>query len=98
MWQSAGHRDRQWLFPNGRHAGPVAANVLSRTFADAVAAAQLPGGRRATPHTLRHAYATRLLEAKVDTRVIQVLLEADTYCPPTPGRGTDLLSIPSPVR
>jgi hypothetical protein len=34
----------------------------------------------------------------VDIRVIQVLFEADTYCPPTPGRGTDLLSIPSPVR
>jgi len=74
MWRLARHRDRQWLFPNGRHGGPVATNVLSRTFADAVEAAQLPGGRRATPHTLRHAYATRLLEAKVDTRVIQVLL------------------------
>jgi integrase/recombinase XerD len=74
MWQLARHRDRQWLFPNGRHGGPVATNVLSRTFAAAVGTAQLPGGRRATPHTLRHAYATRLLEAKVDTRVIQVLL------------------------
>jgi site-specific recombinase XerD len=30
--------------------------------------------RRATPHTLRHAYATRLFEEKVDTRVVQVLL------------------------
>ena len=25
-------------------------------------------------------------------------LEAETYCPPTPDRGADLLSVPSPVR
>lgn len=74
MWQAEDHRDRQWLFPNRRRTGPVAANVLVRTFADAVQAANLPGGRRATPHTLRHAYATRLFEEKVDTRVVQVLL------------------------
>ena len=53
---------------------PVATHVLVRTFADAVNAADLPGERRATPHTLRHAYATRLFERKVDTRVVQVLL------------------------
>jgi site-specific recombinase XerD len=74
MWQAADHRDRRWLFPNGWRTGPVAPNVLTRTFADAVKAANLPGGRRATPHTLRHAYATRLFEKKVDTRVVQVLL------------------------
>ena len=74
MWQAEDHRDRQWLFPNRRRTGPVATNVLVRTFADAVQAANLPGGRRATPHTLRHAYATRLFEEKVDTRVVQVLL------------------------
>jgi site-specific recombinase XerD len=74
MWQVEDHRDRHWLFPNSWRTGPVTTNVLVRTFADAVKAANLPGGRRATPHTLRHAYATRLFENKVDTRVVQVLL------------------------
>ncbi len=74
MWQAQDHRDRRWLFPNSWRTGPVSNNVLVRTFADAVKAAHLPAGRRATPHTLRHAYATRLFEKKVDTRVVQVLL------------------------
>jgi len=74
MWRAEDHRDRRWLFPNSRRTAPVATHVLTRTFADAVKAADLPGNRRATPHTLRHAYATRLFEKKVDTRVVQALL------------------------
>lgn len=74
MWLAKDHRDRRWLFPNSRRTAPVTTHVLSHTFAEAVKTANLPGGRRATPHTLRHAYATRLFERKVDTRVVQAFL------------------------
>ena len=68
------HRHPRWLFPNREGTGPLSTGVLVRTFAAAVKAADLPGHRRPTPHTLRHSYATRLLENGVDTRVVQVLL------------------------
>jgi len=74
MWQEEGHRDRTWLFPNSRHSGSVRVNVLARTFEAAVKVAHPPRARRPTPHTLRHSYATRLFEQKVDTRAIQILL------------------------
>jgi site-specific recombinase XerD len=74
MWRANDPRDARWLFPNGWRTGPIATHVLTRTFAEAVKAANLPSGRRATPHTLRHAYATRLFENNVDTRVVQAFL------------------------
>ena len=70
FWPS--HRNRRWLFPNRCGARPVDIQVLERTCRKAALAAGIT--RRVTPHTLRHSYATRLLECGVDIRVVQILL------------------------
>ena len=70
LWKT--HRNPKWLFPNRDGTKPVDRGVLLRTFAQAVADAGLKG--TATSHSLRHSYATRLMENGVDTRVVQILL------------------------
>ena len=61
-----------WLFPGQNPVNPMSARQLSRAFQMARVAAEID--KRVSLHSLRHAFATHLLEHHEDIRVIQVLL------------------------
>jgi integrase/recombinase XerD len=61
-----------WLFPGRDPVNPLTTRQLNRAVHAAAAAAGI--NKRVTPHTLRHSFATHLLEQDIDIRVIQVLL------------------------
>jgi integrase/recombinase XerD len=70
-WCKAG-RPQGWLFPGQDRVNPLTTRQFNRACH---AAAQMAGiDKRVSPHTLRHSFATHLLEQNIDIRVIQVLL------------------------
>ena len=62
----------EWMFPSWRPQRHISSGVLQRACKEAWQLAGLP--KRISPHSLRHAFASCLLDNGVDTRVIQVLL------------------------
>ncbi len=95
-WKQA--RPRGWLFPGQNPVNPLTTRQLRRACHAAALAAGID--KRVSLHTLRHSFATHLLEQKVDIRVIQVLLghtKLDTTARYSQVANTTLHAVKSPL-
>jgi site-specific recombinase XerD len=62
----------EWLFPNQTGNGHAARETTRRVFHKAVAEAGIT--KRVTPHSLRHSFATHLIDTGTDVTTVQALL------------------------
>ena len=95
-WREA--RPQGWLFPGRNPVNPLTTRQLRRAFDGARQAAQID--KKVSLHTLRHCFATHLLEQKVDIRVIQTLLghrKLDTTARYAQVASTTLRTVKSPL-
>ncbi|HEY2227182.1 MAG TPA: tyrosine-type recombinase/integrase [Xanthobacteraceae bacterium] len=87
-----------WLFPGRNPVEPLSTRQLNRAVHAAAGAAGIK--KRVSPHTLRHSFATHLLEQDTDIRIIQVLLghaKLDTTARYTRVANTTIRTVTSPL-
>jgi len=87
-----------WLFPGRNPVEPLSTRQLNRAVHATAEAAGIK--KRVSPHTLRHSFATHLLEQDTDIRIIQVLLghaKLDTTARYTRVANTTIRTVTSPL-